>query len=72
MSIREAPADRRNRRGDLGLTAGSESGELRVTFWVTVSTGFIGFVVTWMRDRTGSLVAPMLYHNISNVAQAFV
>ncbi len=49
-----------------------ESGELQVDFWVIVSTGFIGFVVTWIRERTGSLVAPMLYHNISNVAQAFV
>ena len=49
-----------------------ESGELQVNFWRIVSTGFIGFVVTWMRERTGSLVVPVLYHNIFNVAQAFV
>ena len=49
-----------------------ESGDIQVDIWVIVSTGFIGFVVTWMRERTGSLVAPILYHNISNVAQAFV
>ncbi len=49
-----------------------QNGELEVSFWVIVSTGFIGFVVTWIRERTGSLVAPVLFHNISNVAQAFV
>ena len=47
-------------------------GELAVDFWVILGTGFVGFVVTWMRERTGSLVVPVLYHNISNVAQAFV
>ena len=49
-----------------------ESGELEVNLWVIVSTGFIGFVATWMRERTGSLVAPILFHNLINVAQAFV
>lgn len=49
-----------------------DSDGIHVSFWVIVSTGFIGFVLTWMRDRTGSLVAPILFHNISNVAQAFV
>jgi len=49
-----------------------QSGELEVNFWVIVSTGFMGFVLTWMRERTGSLVAPILFHNITNVAQAFV
>ncbi len=49
-----------------------QSGELEVNFWVIVSTGFMGFVVAWMRERTGSLVAPVLFHNFSNVAQAFV
>ncbi len=49
-----------------------ESGELEVNYGRIVSTGFIGFVVTWMRERTGSLVVPALYHNIFNVAQAIV
>ena len=53
-----------------GITV--ESGELEVNLWVIVSTGFIGFVATWMRERTGSLVAPVLFHNLINVAQAFV
>jgi membrane protease YdiL (CAAX protease family) len=49
-----------------------QNGDLQINFWVIVSTGFIGFVATWMRDRTGSLVAPILFHNSINVAQAFV
>ena len=49
-----------------------ESGELTVNFGVTVGTAFTGFVLTWMRERTGSLVVPVMYHNIFNVAQAFV
>jgi len=49
-----------------------ESGELAVNFGVTVGTAFTGFVLTLMRERTGSLVVPVLYHNIFTVAQAFV
>lgn len=49
-----------------------QSGEVAVNFWVVVSTGFIGFLHTWMRERTGSLVIPVLFHNAINVAQAFV
>jgi membrane protease YdiL (CAAX protease family) len=47
-------------------------GELAISPWAIVGTGFMGFVLAWMRERTGSLVAPVLFHNISNVAQAFV
>ena len=49
-----------------------QNGELAVHLWVIVGTGFTGFVLTWMREVTGSLIAPILFHNISNVAQAFV
>jgi membrane protease YdiL (CAAX protease family) len=49
-----------------------QRGELVVNLWAIVGTGFMGFVLTWMRERTGSLVAPVLFHNITNVAQAFV
>ncbi len=47
-------------------------GELDVNLWRIVSTGFTGFVLIWMRERTGSLVVPVLYHNVFNVAQALV
>ncbi len=49
-----------------------QDGELAVNLWAIAGTGFMGFVLTWMRERTGSLVIPIVFHNISNVAQAFV
>jgi membrane protease YdiL (CAAX protease family) len=49
-----------------------QSGELAFNLWAILGTGFIGFVLTWMREVTGSLMAPILFHNVSNVAQAFV
>lgn len=53
-----------------GLTV--ESGAIAMSFWTILGTGFMGFILTWMRECTGSLVVPILFHNISNVAQAFV
>ncbi len=49
-----------------------EGGDIDVDITVTMGTGFMGFILTWMRERTGSLVVPVLFHNVSNVAQAFV
>jgi hypothetical protein len=49
-----------------------QDGELTVNIWAIAGTGFTGFLLTWMRELTGSLVAPILFHNIWNVAQAFV
>lgn len=49
-----------------------QGGELAVDLPTIVGTGFLGFILTWMRERTGSLLAPVLFHNIFNVAGAFV
>ena len=49
-----------------------EAGDIDVDITVTMGTGFMGFILTWMRERTGSLVVPVLFHNVSNVAGAFV
>ena len=49
-----------------------DAGDIDVDSAVTLGTGFMGFVLTWMRERTGSLVVPVLFHNVSNVAGAFV
>ena len=49
-----------------------DAGDIDVDITVTLGTGFMGFILTWMRERTGSLVVPVLFHNVSNVAQAFV
>ena len=37
-----------------------------------VLSGLVGFIAGWMRERTGSLVAPILFHNAFNVFQSFV
>ncbi len=37
-----------------------------------LGTGFLGFILTWMRERTGSLAVPVVFHNISHAAQSFV
>lgn len=47
----------------------TENGELAINFGAIAVTGFI---LTWMRERTGSLLVPIFFHNIFNVAQAFV
>jgi membrane protease YdiL (CAAX protease family) len=47
-------------------------GALQINAAAIVGTGFIGFVAGWARERTGSLVVPVLFHNTFNVAQAFV
>ena len=57
-------------RDQYGVTI--NGGELDVSLWRSVSTGFTGFVLLWMRERTGSLVVPVLYHNVFNIAQALV
>ncbi|MCZ6657523.1 MAG: CPBP family intramembrane metalloprotease [Gammaproteobacteria bacterium] len=50
----------------------ADSPEVQINVGAIVSTGFVGFILTWMRERTGSLLVPVLFHNLFNVAQAFV
>ena len=45
---------------------------LALNFPAIVMTGTIGFVEGWLRERSGSLVAPILFHNGFNLAQSFV
>jgi len=47
-------------------------GALQVEIPAIVLTGMIGFVAGWTRERTGSLVVPVFFHNIFNVAQSFI
>ena len=49
-----------------------ESGALQINVGAIVSTGFVGLILTWMRERTGSLLIPIVFHNVFNVAMAFV
>jgi membrane protease YdiL (CAAX protease family) len=47
-------------------------GSLQINIAAIVFTGFVGLVAGWIRERTGSLVVPVLFHNVFNVTQAFV
>src|SRR5262249_39679256 len=38
----------------------------------TVYTGILGFGLGWMRERTGSVVLPILFHNVVNVGVALL
>ena len=49
-----------------------QEGEIAVNPWVILGSGFVGFVLGWMRERTGSLLVPVLFHNTFNVVQALV
>lgn len=41
--------------------------------WVIIAfTGTLGFIFGWMRERTGSLVLPVLVHNAVNFGGAFL
>ena len=50
----------------------NDTGAVSVNVGAILSTGFTGFILTWMRERTGSLVVPILFHNTFNVVMAFV
>lgn len=44
-----------------------------VVSWLAIAlTGALGLLLAWMRARTGSLVAPVLAHNIINVGGTFL
>ena len=47
-------------------------GVISVNIAAIVLTGFVGLIAGWMRERTGSVIAPVLFHNGFNVAQSFV
>lgn len=47
-------------------------GAYSVSPLIVIGSGYLGFILTWMRERTGSLVAPILFHNIYNVTQVFI
>lgn len=49
-----------------------QDGGVSVSIAALVLTGSIGFIAGWMRERTGSLVAPVFFHNAFNIAQSFV
>lgn len=48
------------------------SGEWHLSLMSILITGVYGFILLWLRERTGSLVFPILAHNLVNLAGQFV
>ncbi len=40
---------------------------LQVSMFTIAMTGFIGFILAWLRARTGSLALPVIVHNLTNL-----
>lgn len=49
----------------------TESG-LQVSADAMIVTGYLGFGLLWIRERTGSIVMPIIAHNLINVASNLV
>ncbi|MCU8075916.1 MULTISPECIES: CPBP family intramembrane glutamic endopeptidase [unclassified Shewanella] len=47
-------------------------GEWQFSLISILITGFYGFILLWLRERTGSLVFPIIAHNLVNLAGQFV
>lgn len=48
------------------------AGEFHFSLMSMSLTGFYGLILLWLRERTGSLVFPILAHNLVNFAGQFV
>ena len=48
-----------------------ESNGLNISYQSILYTGIIGFSLLWVRQRTGSLLLPIIFHNIFNVTNQF-
>lgn len=48
-----------------------QDGNWHIQFYSIAVTGVIGFILLWIRERTGSLLLPILAHNAVNVSGSF-
>lgn len=48
------------------------SGEWHFSFITILITGAYGFILLWLRERTGSLIFPIVAHNLVNFSGQFV
>lgn len=46
-------------------------GEWHFSFVSLLITGFYGFILLWLRERTGSLIFPIVAHNLVNFSGVF-
>jgi hypothetical protein len=56
----------------LGHGLGFVHGKLMVDWTAILLTGWIGFLLAWIRVRTGSLALPVVVHNVVNVGLQFI
>jgi membrane protease YdiL (CAAX protease family) len=56
----------------IGHGPGFEHGQMQIAWTPILLTGAVGFLLAWMRARTGSLLLPVVFHNIVNVGLQFV
>ena len=55
----------------LGHGVGIEDGKPFVSWIYIAVTGYLGFGLLWMRERTGSVLLPILAHNLINFSGSF-
>lgn len=50
---------------------GYGNGQFQVMWIIVAITGGIGFGLYWLRERTGSVIIPIVAHNLINVSNSF-
>ncbi len=55
----------------LGHGVGIEDGKPFISWIYIVVTGYLGFGLLWIRERTGSVLLPILAHNLINFSGSF-
>lgn len=55
----------------LGHGFSYEGGALKADWFAFAATAWLGFGLLWIRERTGSILLPVLAHNAINVALSF-
>jgi hypothetical protein len=55
----------------LGHGVGFSDGAAQVGWIYIIVTGYVGFGLLWIRERTGSLLLPLVGHNVINLTGSF-
>ena len=55
----------------LGHGVAFQEGGFVANWPIVAITGFLGFGLNWIRERTGSVLLAILAHNVINVASSF-
>lgn len=55
----------------LGHGLSVQNGDISLNWPIIIITGFLGFWLNWIRERTGSLLMPIFAHNLINFSGMF-